>query len=109
MKYKSRSIYGCTAAEPEFTPPPDCRFTQSADGKRLYLHLFAYPFKYLRIPSLSGRVEYAQFLHDASEAKILRGNVRIGDVAFNDGGAFAIELPDVKPDVPVPVVEFFLK
>ena len=29
-----RSIYGCTASD--FTPPPDCRFTQN--GRRLYLH-----------------------------------------------------------------------
>ena len=50
MKYNSRSIYGCTMAEPEFTAPVDCRYTQSADGSRLYLHLFAYPFAHLRLP-----------------------------------------------------------
>ena len=31
MKYNSRSIYGCTMAEPEFKAPADCRFTQSVD------------------------------------------------------------------------------
>ena len=46
MKYNSRSIYGCTMAEPDilaYGVPNDCRFTQSEDGKRLYVHLFAYP------------------------------------------------------------------
>ncbi len=35
MKYNSRSIYGCTMAEPEFDAPSDCRLTQSEDGKRV--------------------------------------------------------------------------
>src|SRR5699024_1415622 len=64
MQYNSRSIYGCTMAAPEFRAPRDCRFTQSIDGKRLYVHLFAYPFAYLELPGLAGKVEYAQFLHD---------------------------------------------
>ena len=34
MKYNSRSIYGCTMAEPEFTAPADCRYTQSVDGSQ---------------------------------------------------------------------------
>ena len=40
MKFNSRSIYGCTMAEPEYETPIDCRLTQSEDGKRLYVHLF---------------------------------------------------------------------
>ena len=31
MKYNSRSIYGCTMAEPEFKEPRDCRLTQTAN------------------------------------------------------------------------------
>jgi hypothetical protein len=57
MKYNSRAIYGCTMAEPEFTAPADCRFTQSEDGKRLYVHLYAYPFERLSLPGLLGKVE----------------------------------------------------
>lgn len=35
MKYNSRSIYGCTMAEPEYLAcvPTDCRLTQSEDGQ----------------------------------------------------------------------------
>ena len=44
MKYNSRSIYGCTMAEPEFVAPRGTRLTQSEDGKRLYIHLIEYPF-----------------------------------------------------------------
>lgn len=61
-------------AEPEFKEPRDCRLTQSEDGKRLYLHLFAYPFGYLRVPGLGGKVEYAQFLHDGSEVRFTDGH-----------------------------------
>ena len=67
MKYNSRSIYGCTMAEPEFETPTDCRLTQSQDGSRIYIHLFAYPFAHLKLRGFSGKIEYAQFLHDGSE------------------------------------------
>ena len=66
MKYNSRSIYGCTMAEPEFCAPRGCRLTQSEDGKRLYVHLCEYPYKFLELPGFAGKVDYAQFLHDAS-------------------------------------------
>ena len=110
MKYNSRSIYGCTMADPEFKAPADCRFTQSEDGKRLYVHLFAYPFAHLQLRGLAGKVEYAQFLHDASELLFTEGKVN----HFSEGAAqgddlLVIELPAVKPPVTVPVIELFLK
>ena len=110
MKYNSRSIYGCTMADPEFKAPADTRFTQSEDGKRLYVHLFAYPFAHLQLPGLAGKVEYAQFLHDASELRFTEGGVN----HFSEGAArgddlLVIELPPVKPPVTVPVIELFLK
>ena len=110
MKYNSRSIYGCTMADPEFQAPADCRFTQSEDGKRLYVHLFAYPFAHLQLRGLAGKVEYAQFLHDASELRFTEGGVN----HFSEGAArgddlLVIELPPVKPPVVVPVIELFLK
>ena len=58
-----RSVYYCGASS--FEPPPDCRYTQSGD--RLYLHVFAWPFRHLHLRGLTGNVRYAQFLHDASE------------------------------------------
>jgi len=110
MRVNGRSIYGCTMAEPEFTAPADCRLTQSEDGKRLYVHLFAYPFAHLQLRGFAGKVEYAQFLYDGSELKFTEGKVD----HFSEGAAVSedllvIELPPVKPDTPVPVVELFLK
>ena len=110
MKYNSRSIYGCTMADPEFVAPADCRFTQSEDGKRLYVHLFAYPFAHLQLPGLAGKVEYAQFLHDASELHFTEGGVNhFSEGAAKADGLLVIELPAVKPPVTVPVIELFLK
>lgn len=107
MKYHSRSIYGCTMAEPEFTAPADCRLTQSEDGSRLYVHIYAYPFKALILKGMTGRIRYAQFLHDASE--ILFEDKRLRDAAAGDPDVTVLNLPVVKPEVIVPVVELFLK
>ena len=110
MKVNSRSIYGCTMAEPEFTAPADCRFTQSADGKRLYLHLFAYPFAHLTLKGLAGKVDYAQFLHDGSELLFDEGKMNhFGDTLPEASDLLVIHLPAVKPNTPVPVIELFLK
>ena len=71
----SASGCGCTAgrstapAASEFTPPPDARYTQRGD--RLYLHLFAWPFRHVHLPGLAGKVEYAQLLNDASEVGLM--------------------------------------
>ena len=95
MRYNSRAIYGCTQSE--FKAPPDIRYTQK--GNRLYVHLFAYPFRYVYLPGLAGKVDYAQFLHDASE--VFYGN--------EENGELRIDLPRVMPCTLVPVIELFLK
>lgn len=112
MHFNSRSIYNCTMAEPELlkTCPPDCRYTQSVDGKRLYVHLFAYPFQHLLIHGLAGKVDYAQFLHDGSEVLMHEGKVP----HFSEGIAqgedlLVLNLPAIKPNMEVPVIELFLK
>ena len=102
MKYNSRSIYDCTMAEPEFTEPRGCRLTQSNDGKRLYVHLMEYPFRFLEMPGFVDKVEYAQFLHDGSELILTK-------TEFAGEDALVIKLPPVKPKVEVPVIELFLK
>jgi alpha-L-fucosidase len=108
MCLHSRSIYGCTASD--FTPPPDCRYTQR--GNRLYLHLFSWPFRHVHLDGLAGRVEYAQLLNDASEVKRLEldphqqaQNTTLPGAT----GVLTLELPIQKPDVAVPVIELFLK
>ncbi len=98
MKYNSKSIYGCTMAEPEFRAPNGTRLTQSEDGKKLYIHLIDYPFLNLSFDDLGGKIEYVQFLHDASELKYEEKD-----------GKTNIILPVVKPNVIVPVIEVFLK
>ncbi len=110
MKYNARSIYGCTMAEPEFIAPKDCRYTQSADGKRLYLHLFAYPFAHIQLRGLAGRVEYAQFLHDGSEVLFTDGTLNhFGEGLPQHADALTLYLPDIKPNCLLPVIELFLK
>ncbi|MBQ7294510.1 MAG: alpha-L-fucosidase [Clostridia bacterium] len=111
MKYNSRSIYGCTMAEPEFKAPNGTVLTQSEDGKRLYIHLFSYPFINLPVENLADKIEYVQFLHDDSEIQYSVGirHGTAGDVVSTDSKTVFFKLPVVKPDVVVPVVEIFLK
>lgn len=110
MHGNSRAIYNCTMAEPEFVAPADCRYTQSVDGKRLYLHLFAYPFAHVALNGLAGKVDYAQFLHDGSEVKFTEGKVdHFSAEAVANPDQLILELPPVKPNVIVPVIELILK
>ena len=109
MRLHSRSIYGCTASE--FSAPPDCRYTQN--GNRLYLHLYAWPFRHVHLDGLAHRIEYAQLLNDASEVQMLlvdptqqAQNTTMGGLSPD---TLTLELPVQKPDVAVPVVELFLK
>ena len=96
MALHGRSIYVCTMSD--FQAPPDCRYTQNYDTNRLYCHIFAWPMKTLKLPGMAGKVDYAQLLNDASE------------VLFKEEGEdVVLELPIVKPDVAIPVVEIYLK
>lgn len=110
MKYNSRSIYGCTMAEPEFEAPNGCLFTQSEDGKRLYVHLIEYPFQFLELPGFAGKVEYAQFLHDGSEVLFNEGKPQhFSSDCTEKEDLLILNLPAVKPPMITPVIELFLK
>ena len=110
MKFNSRSIYGCTMAEPEFVAPRGCRLTQSEDGKRLYVHLIEYPYCFLELPGFAGKVDYAQFLHDGSEIKMREGETgHFGEGQTKDESKLVLSIPPVKPNMIVPVIELFLK
>ncbi len=112
MKYNGRSIYGCTMAEPDIlrTCPNGCFYTQSEDGKRLYIHLVRYPFAFLEIRGLAGRADYAQFLHDGSEIQLREGSTgHFSEGAAKGNDLLVFKLPTVRPDVTVPVIEVFLK
>ncbi|MCL4541705.1 MAG: alpha-L-fucosidase [Chloroflexi bacterium] len=99
MRLHSRSIYGCTQST--FSAPTDCRFTQN--GKRLYLHIFAWPFRTIYLDELAGKVEYAQLLHDASEVRMTEPADGKGDSTLR------LDLPIQHPETLVPVIELFLK
>ena len=102
MKNHGRSIYGCTQAPDEFKAPKDCRLTYNPDTKRLYIHMFSYPFGgfFMDGKEICDRIEYAQFLNDASEVKY---NI------LNDGNTVSFNIPVIKPNVTVPVIEIYLK
>lgn len=110
MKRHSRSIYGCTQAPDEFNAPQDCRLTYNAETKRLYVHIFAWPFKQLYLDGFAGRVEYAQLLNDASEVKFGEmPEIHSGASHGKTNKTLVLELPVQKPNVTVPVIELFLK
>jgi len=109
MNKHSEAIYGCGVSE--FSAPEHCSYTQN--GKRLYLHIFSWPFLHLHVPGLSGRVEYAQFLHDGSEVQFdepkpeLEGHGHTSVHATE--GTVIFNLPVKNPEIVVPVIEIFLK
>lgn len=112
MRLHSRSIYGCTQAPSEFVAPPDCRFTYNPERNRLYLHLFAWPYRHVHLDGIADRIEYAQLLNDASEVKML---ISVPEASYGamkenrQASTVTLELPVKKPRVTVPVVELFLK
>jgi alpha-L-fucosidase len=112
MRRHSRSIYGCTQAPEEFACPPDCRYTYNPEAKRLYLHVFSWPFRHIHLDGTAQRVEYAQLLNDASEVKMLK---RVPEASYGamaesrEASLLTLELPVKKPPVTVPVIELFLR
>ena len=109
MKRHSRSIYGCTQAPDEFKTPADCRLTYNPDKKRLYLHILNWPIRQLHLDGFAGKVEYAQLLNDASEVKFHAVAGHQAEVEGEARDTLTLELPVIKPDVAIPVVELFLK
>ena len=107
MRLHGRSIYWATQSE--FQAPPDCRYTQRGD--RLYLHLFAWPFKHVHLDGLGGRVAYAQLLNDGSEIRMQGTPAQASNMTPQGMGSdtLTLVLPVQKPDVAVPVVELFMK
>ncbi len=108
MQLHSRSIYNCTQAPEEFQVPDNCLLTYNPEANRLYIHLLEYPLQNFTLPGYKDKIEYAQFLHDASEIKISApgGHWLKEEVGQND---INLSLPVIKPDVEIPVIEIFLK
>lgn len=109
MRRHSRSIYGCTQAPEGFKAPQDCRLTYNPATNRMYVHVYAWPFKHLHLDGFGGKVAYAQLLNDASEVP-MKG-LEDWQKAWDKGeaGTLTLTLPVPKPNVTVPVIELFLK
>jgi len=110
LRLHGRSIYGCKEAPEGIKAPNGTILTYNEKTGRLYLHLLNWPFKKLKVDGLGGKVEYAQFLHDASHIKE-GGKVKgpwMDDVQISHD-FYIFELPVQKPAVEIPVIEIFLK
>lgn len=108
MRHNGRAIYGCGPSA--LTPPPDARYTQN--GNRLYLHLFAWPYKHVHLDGLAGRVEYAQLLSDGSEVRrlVIDPDAQAQTTTMRGTtGTLTLQLPLEPPATAVPVIELFLK
>lgn len=93
MHVNGRSIYECTEAPEDFKAPDNTLLTYNPKKNTLYVHLLEYPLYYVPADFMD-KVEYAQFLHDGSEIK------------FNADG---FQVPTLKPNIEIPVIEVFLK
>jgi alpha-L-fucosidase len=111
VKSHARSIYGCTAAPSDIPTPVDCRLTWNLATRRLYVHCFVWPFLYLWLDGLAGRVAYAQFLHDGSQIDLVARDwtAEAARTATGNSNTLMLELPTLRPPVTVPVIELFLK
>ncbi len=110
MDLNSRSIYNCTAAPAEFEPPENCLLTYNPEKNRMYVHVLEWPMGRLHLDGFGGKVKYAQLLNDASEIQFegsrgawMSEEGSVGEETLN------LNLPVVKPEVEVPVIELFLR
>ena len=108
MRLHSRAIYGCTQAPADIKTPQDCRLTYNPTTRRLFVHILAWPYKFLHLDGLAGKVEYAQLLNDGSEVGMGMDDWHAGSVGARKD-TLTIVLPQSKPNVTIPVVELFLK
>ena len=105
----ARSIYGCTQAPAEFQTPQDCRLTYNPETKRLYVHLFVWPFRHLYLDGFAGKVKYTQLLNDASELHFAERAPHQSQLEVIPENTLILQLPVQQPDAVVPVVELFLE
>jgi alpha-L-fucosidase len=109
LRRHGRSIYGCTQAPEEFTVPEGCKLTYNPETNRLYVHVLTWPIRELHLDGYAGKVAYAQLLNDASEVRFAQRSDFQEQFEGIGSQTLTLELPVVKPDVTVPVVELFLK
>ncbi|MCJ7738555.1 MAG: alpha-L-fucosidase, partial [Anaerolineae bacterium] len=104
MEANGDAIYGATQSE--YKEPVDCRLTQK--DNKVYVHVFAWPFKHLYVEGLGDKVAYARFLHDGSEIPLKLNDWTSRHLQAGEN-TLVLELPVIQPDVVVPVIELELK
>lgn len=109
MRRHGRSIYGCTQAPDEFAAPQDCRLTYNPKTNRMYVHVFAWPFRHLHLDGFGDRVAYAQLLNDASEIPMSTSAPHESEYGAAGQNTLTLDLPVVRPNVTVPVIELFMR
>ena len=110
MSDNSDSIYGCTIAPAEYPVPEDCRYTYNPATNKLYVHLLAYPIKFLFLPNLNGKVKFARFLNDGSEITMKKANAEHSNITPKlEQDVLMLQIPAIAPDTLVPVIELILK
>lgn len=67
IRLHKEAIIDCGPSK--YPVPKDCRYTQN--GKKLYLHVYSYPFKHIHLPEIADQVRFIRFLHDGSEIFIV--------------------------------------
>jgi len=90
---------------------PKCRERSAVFRPRwneIYVHVYAWPFKHLYPEGLGDKVACARFLHDGSEIP-RKLNDWVSQHLQASENALILELPIIKPDVVVPVIELELK
>jgi alpha-L-fucosidase len=108
MAVHAASIHGATAAE--LPPSQDVRLTRN--GNRVFVHVFAWPFRHLHIEGLGGKVESARLMHDGSEIKILKPQPPNPNDTMQvpvDPAILTLELPVLRPPVGQPVIELLCR
>ncbi|MDF2686521.1 MAG: Alpha-L-fucosidase, partial [Clostridia bacterium] len=98
MKRHNRSIYGCTQAPEKYICPKEGKYTFNPETNRLYLHVYDWPFGVIHLNGMAQYVDYIQLLNDASELKY-----------HINGENIDINIPIIKPNVTIPVIEIYLK
>lgn len=108
MKFCSRSLYGCTQAPDEFKAPANSLLTYNPSTKRLYIHLLDWPLDQITLQGFSGKIKYAQFLHDASEIAMSskKSTTWLDEKSKED--ETILTMPVIRPGVEIPVIELIL-
>ncbi len=108
---KLNAAASTAAPWPSRTCSPAARLplTQSQDGKRLYVHLFAYPFRICTCAGWPGRSTTPSSCTTAASCLYRGKRDHFGDARPRADDLLVLELPPVKPDCLVPVVASFTK